>query len=438
MKAILLGVSLLFSPFLAVAQTQMSLKECVQYGLSHDLTVQKQQLELDYTKAQEKEARSSLYPTINGKVQVQHFLDIPVSLLPGEILGQPGVQIPVKFGTSDNMTAGLEAQQILYNHTVMLSTKAVRAAAVLGKLSVEKAREQVVYNIAQSYINLQVLRKQYGLLELNIDKIKKTLRILQVSIDNGFAKQIDADKLLVAQNNLETEVQNLRNLDEQLQMALKFSMNMPLATELTLTDSLNTSLLAKRSSVASQNIDQKLLLAQKDLLGIQNEVVHSGYYPSAAAFASYQVQAQRNKVNFYDTQLPWFRTSVIGLQINVPIFDGFLKKAKIQQGSIRIKQLDLDAQNLTNAINFQQQLAAKKIIRLQSAMVAHDRNIALAQKVVNLTQDQINGGFATAIELINAQSALREARTNKIKADADIRLAELELIKSEGRIVEEF
>ena len=100
--------------------------------------------------------------------------------------------------------------------------------------------------------------------------------------------------------------------------------------------------------------------------------------------------------------------------------------------------LDLDAQNLTNAINFQQQLAAKKIARLQSAMVSYDRNIALAQKVVNLTQDQINGGFATAIDLINAQSALREAKTNKIKADADIRLAELELIKAEGRIVEEF
>jgi outer membrane protein len=424
------------NPLIAQA---MTIKDCVKYGLDNDQSIKKTALDINYTKQQEKEAYANIYPQVNGKVQYTHYLEIPTSLLPGAIFGAPeGTYIPVKFGTSDNAQTGVDVSQILYNNSVFLAVKATRAAAALGKLSVEKVREQTAYNIAQAYLNLLVLRKQSQLLTVNLDKLVKTINVLQTTVDAGFAKPIDVSRLKVAKNNLETELENIKIGDEQLQYALKFAMSMPLDTPIALADSINGVKLIDNLGKSPKSIDVDLIEMQKTLLGLQNEVVKSGYYPNAAAFGSWNVQAQRNKFDFFDTKQRWFNTALIGVQINVPIFDGFAKQAKMEQGNIRIAQANMDQQTVKRAINLQAALAQKKIASLKNTIITHQRNIALANEVLTVTQEQFKAGFAPLTDIINAESALREAQVNMVKTFADLKLAELEVVKANGTILETF
>ncbi len=421
----------------AAAQEAFSLKECVQYGLEHDLTVQRNTAELDFITQQEKEAKSYIYPTINGKIQYTNNIVIPTSLIPAKTFNpfaKDDEFAELKFGVNNSLAPSVEVSQILYNQAVNLSVKAVRAARALGMMSIEKAKEGVVANIAQAYLNLLVLRKQSKLLTVNVAKLDKTIKVVQTTVDNGFAKPIDVKRLTVARTNLMTEIDNIRVADEQLQSALKFAMNMPLETTITLKDSIESIQLID-AAASGRSIDIDLLQAQKAVLGIQNEVVKSGYYPNAAAFASAQTQAQRQNFDFYDTNKKWFPSAVAGVIINIPIYDGGLKRAKIAQNTVRIKQNDIDQQTVKNALAIQMRVAKLKLEALKNTLTTHKNNIALAEEVLTVTQEQYKAGYTPLTEIINAETALREAQANYTKTLADMKLAELDIVKASGNLI---
>ncbi len=420
------------------AQQAISLKECVQYGLEHDLTVQRNVAELDFIGQQEKEAKSYIYPTINGKIQYTNNIVIPTSLIPAKSFNpfaKDDEFAELKFGVNNTLAPSVDVSQILYNQAVNLSVKAFRSARALGTISVEKAKEGVVANIAQAYLNLLVLRKQSKLLTVNIQKLDKTIKVVQATVDNGFAKPIDVKRLSVARTNLMTEIDNIRVADEQLQSSLKFAMNMPLETPITLKDSIESIQLIDATAASGRSIDVELLEAQKAVLGIQNDVVKSGYYPNAAAFASAQTQAQRQNFDFYDTNKKWFPSVVAGVVINIPIYDGGLKRAKIAQNTVRIKQNDLDIQTVKNALAIQMRVAKLKLEGLKNTLTTHKNNIALAEEVLSVTQEQYKAGYTPLTEIINAETALREAQANYTKTLADMKLAELDIVKASGNLM---
>ena len=422
----------------ATAQSpqMMSLHDCIKFGIDNDIATKRSALELNYTVAQEKEAYSNVYPQINGKVKYENYPELPTSILPGVILGQPGKDIAVQFGTKNNFSLGAELSQVIYNQAVNLSVKAVRAARALSEVGVVKAKENVVYNIAQAYLNVLVLQKQRKLLTTNLEKIGNTMKVVEVSLKNGFSKKIDLNRLQVAATNLQTELQNVDLAEDQLLTLLKYNMAMPLEQPIALSDTLkadDTALVPKTEN--AEPADVRLLAAQRGLMNIQSEVVRSGYYPSAAAFASYQVQAQRNAFDFFESK-PWYRTAVWGVQINVPIFDGFNKRAKIEQWDIRLKQNDHDQQLIKNGINLQKRIADRKLQTNRNALTIQKRNADLAAEILSITREQYRMEQTTLAEVLNAESALKEAQGNYLKALADSKIAELDVLKASGNIMQ--
>jgi outer membrane protein TolC len=421
---------------MAYAQKAMSLKDCVQFGLENDLATKRSAMELDFIKAQEQEAYSYARPQASGDVKYNNNVIIPTQLLPAKISNPNApddLYFPVQFGVSNNLSASVTATQIIYNQAVILSVRAVRTARELGTLSIEQSREQAAYNIAQAYLNLLVLRKQSQLLTINIAKLEKTITLVQATVDNGFAKPIDVTKLKVAKNNLIAETDNLKIADEQLLFALKFAMNMGLDEQITLSDDIDKiSLVSAKPN--SKSIAMQLIEQQQKVLGIQNEVVKSGYYPSAAAFANYQIQAQRSKFDFFEDK-PWYSSAIIGVTVSIPIYDSGTKKTKMQQNNVRIAQARIDGQNVERAMAFQQLMAQKKIATLQNTLKTHQNNIDLALEVLSVTQLQQQSGFANASDIINAETAKREAEANYIKTLADVKLAELEVLKASGNLM---
>ncbi|MFX8397141.1 hypothetical protein ABTL72_19265, partial [Acinetobacter baumannii] len=72
---------------------------------------------------------ASALPTISGSAGFTDYIDIPTSLIPGQIFGQPpGTFIPVQFGTKYNGNAGLQLQQLLFDGQVFIGLQARDAA----------------------------------------------------------------------------------------------------------------------------------------------------------------------------------------------------------------------------------------------------------------------------------------------------------------------
>ncbi len=172
-KSVLLLVLGSLYIFSAKAQTSLTLKQCVEFAVDNSLYLKKASLEVDKNTEKEKEVLSNYAPQINGSVSFNDNLLLPTTVLPGAFLNKPGENIAVRMGTQYNFTAGFTASQMLYNQTMLVAIKAAKASETLAELSVEKAKQQLIFDVSSAYYAVQVTYVQKEIIESNLNKIKK-------------------------------------------------------------------------------------------------------------------------------------------------------------------------------------------------------------------------------------------------------------------------
>ena len=122
----------------------------------------------------------------------------------------------------------------------------------------------------------------------------------------------------------------------------------------------------------------------------------------------------------------------MSLSLNVPIFDGLAKNSRVKQMTFQLKESELSEQYLLQGLKMQRTNALSKLQINQAALEKQQRNIELSRKIYEVTQAQYTGGVVTLSELVNAETALKESQTNYLQALVQVKLAELELIKTTG------
>jgi len=158
-----------------------------------------------------------------------------------------------------------------------------------------------------------------------------------------------------------------------------------------------------------------------------------GYYPTVAAFAGYGYNTGRNQFSQLFTS-PWFNNSNIGLSVSIPVFDGFAKKYKIQQAKFTVDKVKQSMSLVEQSIDLQIRSANITIVNGLETLKSQKRNLDLAQEVVRVSKIKYQSGTGSNIEVINAESALKEAQTNYFASLYDLLLAKIDLDKAKGKL----
>ncbi|HLP57099.1 MAG TPA: TolC family protein [Fluviicola sp.] len=429
----LVGLFVLIAYQQVSAQTTMDLRQCIQYGLTHNAQVQQSQLAVARTNEQRNEVRAGYLPQIEGSASLTDNLQLQTSIIPGEIFGQPGEKIAVQFGTKYNVMAGVDAHQVLYNQSLIYGLKIAEKSSAISAISAKKTEEQLMYDIATAFYAAQVSFTQQSIVADNIAQVDTLIRLTTIQFDNGFAKQIDLDRLVVNRTNLQTDFDNSNQAYQQQLMLLKYYMGMPLETELNLPliDS-EANVVKLTDPEALNQTDLSLLQAQQDLYSIQLKQIKAGYLPTLSLAFHSGLQIQQNDLRIFGKDADWFPNSYVSLSLNVPIFDGLAKNSRVKQMTFQLKESELSEQYLLQGLKMQRTNALSKLQINQAALEKQQRNIELSRKIYEVTQAQYTGGVVTLSELVNAETALKESQTNYLQALVQVKLAELELIKTTG------
>ncbi|RZK53743.1 MAG: TolC family protein, partial [Pedobacter sp.] len=294
--------------------------------------------------------------------------------------------------------------------------------------------------VANNYYQVLVNREQLNVIDKNIKNVKVIEKIINNQYENGLAKKIDVDRIKVNLTNLETQREQVSNAITQLENQLKFSMGMPVnneiilpATELTevtqlpvFTDSIG---LANRTEI-------KLLNNQDKLLSLQRKAYVAEYYPSLALTGNYTYSSQANGFDFLTSNASaiGFGSSAIGLTLKVPIFNGFLTRSKIRQADVDIAKAKEDRKETTNSLNMAYENAKIQLRNSLNTIKAQKKNAELADEIYRSTQNNYNNGLATLTDLLDTESSLTEAQNSYTQALLNYKIAEIQLIKSNGNI----
>ncbi|MEY4905810.1 MAG: hypothetical protein RLZZ292_3625 [Bacteroidota bacterium] len=414
-----------------------SLQEAINYGVANQIDIQKSDLEIAKNKEKIREGFAGVLPQVKGSAGLNDNLELATSILPGIMFGQPGQDIPVKFGTQYTLAGNIDVSQVLYDKSLLTAVKMTKEAQKTGILNQEKLMEQAVYDITNAYYSAQLMYIQKGIITANIQKLDSLMLITKSQVDNGFVKKMEYNKLVVNQTNLKMDVQTIeQNYKQQLNM-LKYFMAYPINAPIILTTDITKPEPSKTVAVRTDSLhstDLKLVALQKNLTALNIEQLKAAYLPTLSLSFRYGYQAQQNEINFLSEKTKWFPNAVLGLTMNAPIFDGFSKDSKIKQLEIQVKQADLDAKSIQETMLMQVSNALIKMEINQTAIAVQANNIKMAEEIYIITQYQFKAGIGTMTDLLTAETALKEAQSNYLKAIAQVKLAELEILKATGNL----
>lgn len=415
---------------------RFDLKDAIRYGLENSISIR--MAVLDQEKADHKtgEQKSIGLPQITAEGQFQHFPSLPTQLLPGEIIGQPGTQIPVQFGTDFTMSGSIKASQLLYSQQFLTGLKAIKSSRELYDLLKIQTEEQVIYQISAAYYQALQLQTQIASLDSNLTMLNELESLMQVQYENDIVIKTSYNRVKVGKSNLATQIQSLRTAYVQQVNYLKLLMGMPIENTLVLQqpDELESVSLSSLEMSRSNPIQLEILAKQTELNVLNKEVTKAGYYPTLALFGQQTFQAQRNEFNFFDTRQPWYRQTVWGLQLQVPLFDGLKKHHQMEQHKLNITQLNLQQDQAEEQLDMQYENAREQLMNSLASVEVQEENRTLAKEVYDQTQLLYKEQVATLTELLDAEQAYREAQTNYYNEILKFKKSELDLMKAQGQL----
>jgi len=439
MKLFTISFLLLFA---AVANAQkinsFTVQQAVDYAKQNSVQVKNALLDYQVQKQTNREITSVAYPQISASGNFNDYLVIPTSLLPAEIAGGPaGTYFPVKFGTKYNASGGFDVSQLLFDGQVFVGLIARGVALKFYEKQTEITEEMINVNVQKIYYQLVVGKQQMTSVDANIGRFEKLLKDTKEIYKQGFAERLDLDKVSVQLNNLQTEKIKIQSQLDAGNAGLKFLMNMPQKELLLLTDSITEdkikeNILADNYKYEDRKEYQFLTIA-KQLNEFNVRRYKLSYLPVLSAFGNYSKNAQRQRFDFFKGG-QWFTTSLIGLRLSVPIFDGFAKSARVQKAKIEVQRSNNTIEQLKSSIDNDVAQARLKITASMVTMDNQKRNIELAEKVYNTTKIKYEQGLGNNQEIYNAQTELKIAQNNYYSALYDAIIAKIDYQKATGKL----
>ena len=417
-----------------------SIQQALDYAKANNVQVKNALLNVQAQNETNREITAAALPSINGSGNLMNYLELPVSLLPGEIVGQPaGTYLPVRFGTKYNSTIGIQLQQTLFDGQVFVGLQARKTSVDFQLKNVEVTEELIKANIYKVYYQLVASKTQIQILDANIQRLEKLENDTRILYKNGFAEKLDEDKVSIQLTNLNTEKIKALNSIEIGYLGLKTLLGMPAKDTLELTDKITegqieANILADTGFQYQDRKEYQYLELAKKLNEYNIKRYQLSYLPILSLTAAYNKNAQRNTFDLFVKDGDWFTTSFVGFNLSVPIFSGFAKDARVAKSRIDLRQTNNQLENLRNTIDNEVQQSRINFNTAQNTLRFQKKNMELAEKVYNQTRKKYEIGTGSNIEISAAQTDLITAQNNYLSALYGAIVARIDYLKATGKL----
>lgn len=434
--------------FFCIAKTQaqvgssFSLKEAIAYAEKNNPSYQNVQTDVAIAKQTVSTIQSSGLPQVNAGATYNDYLQIPGSYVKNFLGGQPEYLF-FRFQQKYSASANIGLNQLLFDGTFFLGLKAAKDYVNLSQTLVSKSQIDLQNNVAKSYLLALTTAKNMDLINANLNTLEKSLADVTALYNEGFAEKLDMQRLQLAVSNLKIQREKLLNAIEMTKNLLKLQMGMDVNTPIVLTDeleTLNSNLpladAASNSFDVKNRIEHKLLNQTLSLSFLDEKRYKTGYLPTLVGFVQHQRTTNRSVFNFFEGNLPvnnsFVPATLWGLNLSVPVFDGFRKHSQIMDVRLRREKTLNDIRNFENAANLEY-TNAKMSYEINLKQAAELKlNLDLAKEIYDKTNIKFNEGVGSTLEIVQAETELKTAQTNYLNALYDLVVSKLDLKKAIG------
>ncbi|WP_158856910.1 TolC family protein [Lunatibacter salilacus] len=419
----------------------ITLKETLKIGLKNNRDIKKALLDETAAKYQREEIRGSGLPQLKAYGNYNNFLQVFPQAVPSGLFGpsEPGGVDVIALGVPHSLQAGVQVNQLLFSSSYLIALKAAKTSEEFYKVLSSKTEEEVIYEIAVNYLGSIQLELQKENLLANIDQLQGLKTILEAQVANDMVRKIDLNRVRVNLSTLESELENLEIGIFQSLSYLKLLMGMPMGDDISLdvaqgeTDMYFGSFQISALDIQDRT-DIQLLDIQKTLLNQEFRNARAAKHPSLIAFGDINRNAFSTSFDFLNQGKVWYQGSLIGLKLEVPIFDGFVSKSKAAQSKVRSRQLEEDRRLAEDAASMEYSNASKKYFNSLKTLRATEDNLSLSNEILSETKMLYKENLSPLTDLLEAESVQRSAQANYNNQLIQVQLGQVEILKATGKI----
>lgn len=197
----------------------------------------------------------------------------------------------------------------------------------------------------------------------------------------------------------------------------------------------------------NNRIEFSTLETQQALAGLDLANRRAGAYPRLLATAAYGFSGSgltardlfafrgpdSRTSNGFSNQ-NWFGFGNVGLSLQIPVFDGFRRKYQVQQARIQQQTIERGFETLRQSIDLQDAQSRTTLINALDVLDNQKANLELANEVARVSLIKFKEGVGSNIEVVTAETSLREAQTNYYAALYDVLVAKVDRDKATGEL----
>ncbi|MCL1973264.1 MAG: TolC family protein [Bacteroidetes bacterium] len=419
---------------------RVNLETALEAALSDNPTIQIAEYEIERVDYSKKEAWHGLIPTLSGSAQISKYLSIGQTSMFGMVMDSPATSV-----ASGTLTLSLPLiVPALWKSIQMteLQMQLAQEQARASKITLRNEVTKAYYQILLAQDSYQTLQEGYALAKQNYEEAKQRF-------DLGLAAEYDYIQAEVQMQNLIPTLAQVENGITQAQSFLKVLMgvsrSIPIKVEGVLTDfeSGVVGISAAPTPSLDHNSDLIQLEFQQQQLEKSLQLQRTQRLPTLAGFGQYGYSGMGTKATTmvlggFPIEAPksfaWYTNGlIVGLQLNVPIFNGFTNILKEKKLQVSARSLEIQRAYIRDNLYVQATASLDNMTKAVEQMEAAQKGIQLAQKGYGIAQERYNNGMGTMLELRSASQALTQAKLAYSQAIADYLGAKADYEKTTGQ-----
>ena len=402
----------------------LSLNEAIEFGLSNNRSIINADREILKAKKERWKTIAIGLPQVSSQINYQNFLEMPISLVPSEFFGgEAGTFEELTFGTEQIMVGSVKMEQLLFDGSYLVGLEASRVYLKISENLFEKTNLEVKKLIVNTYTNVLIAKLNISFLEKNKIALEANLKEITELFKTGFEEQETVEQTQLSLSQINNQLKYAENLMKITQEMVKFIIGYPaekkLILESELEDIFNEDIFFDSIPNINQidnNIDIRIADNNVKSEALQFKYEKSKSLPKLSGFINQTYTGNSNDFTFTDSQQKWYGSSIVGLNLTIPLFSSFGRSAISQKAKISLDQAITQLTETQERIKIEVNAAYNDYQLSIDNYFTEKENLRLAESIEKKNQNKFFEGVIQSFELRMAQMQLYSAQNNYVTA----------------------
>lgn len=418
-----------------ISDYELTLDEAIRIAVANSPQVKRALLSVEDADELVKIAYSEVYPNISSAASYSRDIEPQVFF----ITDSTGNVNQLQIGADNSWQASISVSQTLFRGETIVGLSSATVFKTVQEENLRAATQQLITQTRIAYYSVLAAQEQLRLQETQIQRLEQNLEENEIRQKAGLLDEYAVLSLRVQLSNQKPQLIEAEYALAEAYRILKITLGLPLGFEFNVLGNLNEfDILGDETN---QEVNGHIALVDQmnpftfqkeglDSLGL--ELMRGDLRILDASLALNQKEVTATKSRFLPTvtasyNLSWnspdpdpieffpdprVRFQTLGVNVSLPLFQGFKRVADVQR--VQIARKDLEEQKRAAMLNAQNEVASASEDLNRAFETAEARKIALQQanEGYERAQKRLENGLGSQLEVTDAEVQVRQAEVN--------------------------